>query len=270
MDDEKTIEEAARLISGSRRLVAFSGAGVSEESGIPTFRDPGGLWDRYDPSDIGGDIFADAFSGSPVPDATFQFVSEFISCFEKTGPNPGHEALGRLEEMGILRSVITQNIDNLHRQAGNSKVIEVHGNVYRLACLSCGNKILLDRDEFLSAAHDLIEFLRKNDVEGLLKLASRCPCGGVCRLDVVNFGEPVQDLPKAVLEARSCDLMLILGTSGVVWPAATLPGHAKKAGAKLVEINASTCCFPDLIDVGIIGKTGETLPRIVELVQGMR
>jgi len=270
MDDDRLIEEAARLISSASQLVAFSGAGVSEESGIPTFRDPGGLWDRYDPSDIGGDVFEDAFSGSPVPDTTFRFVSEFVATFEKAGTNPGHEALGRLEEMGILRSVITQNIDNLHRQAGNSNVIEVHGNVTRMACLACGNKILLDRDEFLAAAHDLIDCLKRNDVEGLVKLASMCPCGGVCRIDVVNFGEPVQDLPKAVLEARTCDAMLILGTSGVVWPAATLPGHAKKAGARLVEINATACCFPDIIDVGITGKTGEVLPRIVELVQGMR
>ena len=271
MDDYKLIEEAAMLISGAGRLVAFSGAGVSEESGIPTFRDPGGLWDRYNPSEIGsGDIFAEALSGSPIPDATFQFVSEFISCFEKTGPNPGHEALGRLEEMGILRAVITQNIDNLHREAGNSNVIEVHGNVYRLACMMCRNSVVLDRDEFLCAGRDLIECLGKNDLAGLIKLASRCNCGGVYRLDVVNFGEPVQDLPRAVLEAKNCDLMLILGTSGVVWPAATLPGHAKKAGAKLVEINATDCCFPDITDVGIVGKTGEILPRIVELVRGMR
>jgi NAD-dependent deacetylase len=270
MDEDRLIEEAARLISGAGRLVAFSGSGVSEESGIPTFRDPGGLWDRYDPSDIGGDIFSGALSGSPIPDATLQFVSEFVACFEKTGPNPGHQALGRLEEMGILKAVITQNIDNLHRQAGNSNVIEVHGNVYRLACLSCGNKIMLERDEFLSMGHTLIDCLSNNDVAGLLKLASRCSCGGVCRLDVVNFGEPVQDLPLAVQEARNCDLMLILGTSGVVWPAASLPGHARKAGAKLVEINATTCCFSDIIDVGIVGKTGVVLPKIVELIHAMR
>lgn len=271
MADDKPENHAAKLISGARRLVAFSGAGVSEESGIPTFRDPGGLWERYDPDDLGGgDIFSLLTSDSGAPDATSRFISEFLDRFEKTAPNPGHVALKELEDMGILSAVITQNIDNLHRQAGNSNVIEVHGNVFRLACTSCRSKFILEREEFLSLGRDLLAFLNSGDMAGLVKLASRCPCGGVCRLDVVGFGEPVQEMPQAALEAQDCDVMLILGTSGVVWPAASLPARARSAGARLIEINATSCCFRDIIDVGIVGKTGEVLPGIVELVRGLR
>ena len=141
MDEKALIMEAASLVNQSKRLVAFSGAGISEESGIPTFRDPGGLWDRFDPNEVaGGGIFSNLTGGSRIPRGAVGFISEMMTVLEKAQPNPGHRALGELEKMGILRSVITQNIDNLHREAGNSMVIEVHGNIYQQACLSCGKK----------------------------------------------------------------------------------------------------------------------------------
>lgn len=268
--ERSRIEYAAELVSAAGNLVAFTGAGVSQESGIPTFRDPGGLWDRYDPMELGtGDIFSELMSGR-INDATIGFMSEILSCFETAAPNPAHLALGELQKMGILRSVITQNIDDLHREAGNTRVIEVHGNLQRLVCLKCGNKYPLDREEFLSVGHELILSLQAGNLAGVVELVSRCYCGGMCRLDVVGFGEPVQDMLRAAQESRSCDVMLILGTSGVVWPAASLPGQAKSAGAKLVEINATECCFPDLVEVGIIGRAGEVMPMILELVRRMR
>lgn len=271
MADEELIEEAARLIAGAKNLVAFSGAGVSAESGIPTFRDPGGLWDRFDPYELGGgDIFSALLRGSKIPASATDFVSEMLDVLERARPNPGHLALGELESMGILRSVITQNIDNLHREAGNTRVIEVHGNIFRLACLGCGGKINLGRDDLFELGRRLVELLRRGDLQGLIALASRCWCGGVCRLDVVGFGEPVQDMPQAVQEARRSDVFLILGTSGAVYPAAYLPEYAKSAGAKLIEINATGCYFQELVDVGIIGKTGEILPRVVERVRDLR
>lgn len=259
------------MIKGAKSLVAFTGAGVSEESGIPTFRDPGGLWDRFDPYEVGGgDVFTSIFQGGGVPARATGFVSEMLSVLERALPNPGHAALGELERMGILRSVITQNIDNLHREAGNSRVIEVHGNIYRLACLSCGGKVHLSREELFPLGWKLVEYMREGDLEGIISIASRCRCGGICRIDVVAFGEPVQDMHLAVAEAKSADVFLILGTSGAVYPAAYLPEYAKKAGAKLVEINATGCYFPELVDLGIIGKTGEVLPRIVERVRELR
>lgn len=272
MDEERErlIEEAARLINGCERLVAFSGAGVSEESGIPTFRDPGGLWDRFDPYELGGgDIFSAIMRGS-VPQAAVDFVSEMVAVLEKAHPNPGHHALAELERLGILKTVITQNIDNLHREAGNTHVIEVHGNVYRLFCMGCGNKILLERDDLHAMGWQLVELLGKGDIQGLIALVSRCDCGGVCRLDVVGFGEPVQELGQAIYESKTADGFLILGTSGEVYPANTLPDYAKQAGARIVEINPTGCYFPHLVDVSIRGKTGEILPLIVEKIREIR
>jgi len=270
--EKELIAEAALIIGRSRKMVAFSGAGVSEESGIPTFRDPGGLWDRFDPLELGGgDIFTSIFSGASIPQAAVDFVAEMITVLERAQPNPGHYALGELERLGILKTVITQNIDNLHREGGNTRVIEVHGNLFRLVCLVCGNKTLLEREELFAMGRDLAELMSKGDMEGLIKLASRCPaCGGVCRPDVVGFGEPVQDMGLAMAEARDCDTLLILGTSGMVYPAAYIPEHAKKTGAKLIEINATGCYFPDLVDVGIVGKSGEILPPIVERVKDIK
>ncbi len=266
-NQKSMIERAAELIGGARNLVAFTGAGVSQESGIPTFRDPGGLWDRYDPDQVGsGDIFGELMSGK-ISDATVNFITEIVGCLENARPNPAHLALGELERLGILRSVITQNIDDLHREAGNTNVIEVHGNLQRLVCMGCGSKYPLVREEFLSLAHDLIRFLGEGDLAGIIGLVSRCYCGGLCRLDVVAFGEPVQDMLRAAQESRNCDVMLILGTSGVVWPAASLPGQARSAGAKIIEVNATECCFPDLLEVGIIGKAGEVMPQILDLVR---
>ncbi|MBN2027630.1 MAG: NAD-dependent deacylase [Actinobacteria bacterium] len=272
MEEKELIAEAASIIGRSRRLVAFSGAGVSEESGIPTFRDPGGLWDRFDPMELGGgDIFTSIFSGAGIPQAAVDFITEMMTVLERAQPNPGHYALGELEQLGILKSVVTQNIDNLHREGGNTRVIEVHGNLFRLACMACGNKVLLGREELFAMGRELAELMAKGDLEGVIKLASRCPaCGGACRPDVVGFGEPVQDMGLAMAEARDCDALLILGTSGMVYPAAYIPEHAKKTGAKLVEINATGCYFPDLVDVGIVGKTGEILPPIVERVKDIK
>jgi len=265
------ILEAASLIGSARNLVAFGGAGVSEESGIPTFRDPGGLWDRFDPSELGGgDIFSGLFAGSGIPRGGLEFMSEILSVLKDATPNPGHRALGELESMGILSSVITQNIDNLHREAGNSRVIEVHGNIFRLVCMSCGTKQMLGREELFSLGDELMAHLKSGDLEGLIKLASRCSCGGICRPDVVGFGDPVQDMPQAIEEAKSCDLFLILGTSGAVYPAAYLPGHARKAGARIIEINATECCFHKLANVCIVAKTGDALPAIVECVRRLR
>ena len=270
MTDEMSILEAANIISKAENLAAFSGSGVSAESGIPTFRDPGGLWDRYDADDLGGgDIFGSLLSGN-IPAAAADFISEMVKVLEEAHPNPGHLALTELEEMGILKTVITQNIDNLHSEAGNTNVIEVHGNVYRLACLSCGAKMYLNRDELFGVGRELVELMRKNDLPGIIQLMTRCYCGGISRLDVVGFGEPVQGLPEAIFQSQRSDVFLILGTSGVVWPAASLPGHAKREGAKLIEINANEICFPSIVDISIMGKTGEILPEILERVRSLR
>lgn len=271
MVEDFLIEKAAEIISKSERMVAFSGSGVSEESGVPTFRDPGGLWDRFDPGELmGGDLFTAIFDGSGASSTAVDFLTEMVAVLKAARPNPGHLALAELERMGILKTVITQNIDNLHREAGNTHIITLHGSVYRLACLNCGNRFYVEREELHSMGDELVALLGQSDLEGVVKLASRCECGGLCRLDVVAFGEPVQDLGQAVYESKTSDCLLVLGTSGEVYPANTLPEHARRAGARIIEINATGSCFSKLVDVAIVGKTGQILPVIVEKVKEIR
>ena len=260
MDD---IDRASAIVAGSRRLVAFTGAGVSAESGIPTFRDPGGLWDRFSPDDFGTGGLSMLTGLSSVGRG---FVQEMLDTFSQAGPNPGHLALSELERMGILRSVITQNVDNLHIEAGNTRVIEVHGNFYRFRCLVCGERFKLQREELLSLMRRIAEASGEMDLQ---RLIPTCRCGGIARIDAVGFGEPVLDFLEAEAEAESCDVMLAMGTSGVVTPAAFLPHYAKGAGATVIEINSTECCFPRICDIYIPEKTGVALPRIVEVVKGM-
>ncbi len=257
------LHQVASIIAGARNLVAFTGAGISAESGIPTFRDPGGLWDRYDPEKLGTDGVATL---GRITEEGRAFFQEIVVTLERAKPNPGHLAVAELERMGILRSVITQNIDNLHWEAGNTRVIEVHGNFYRLRCLACGRIFKLAKGELLPMTKRLAE-IKGQDTVALAQLMPKCQCGGLTRFDVVHFGEPVQDFPEAEHAAWSCDVMLALGTSGVVTPAALLPGYAKRAGAKVIEINATGSYFPQIADFAIVAKTGEALPDIVAAVR---
>ena len=264
---ERQLHEVASVIARAKNLVAFTGAGVSAESGIPTFRDPGGLWDRFDPDQLGtGGGVLSMLSG--LSGVGRQFLQEMLATFEKAKPNPGHLALAELERLGILRSVITQNVDNLHWEAGNTMVIEVHGNLYRFRCLVCGRRFKLTRDELLAMMRRIAE-TEELDASNLASLIPRCQCGGLTRIDAVAFGEPVQDFPQAEHEARTCDVMLALGTSGVVTPAAFLPGYAKRAGAKVIEINATGSYFPQIADFEIVEKTGVALPEVVAAVRGI-
>jgi NAD-dependent deacetylase len=258
------LRQVAYIIAGAKKLVAFTGSGVSAESGIPTFRDPGGLWDRYDPDLLGSDGVATL---GTISEQGRAFLQEMVDTLERARPNPGHLALVELERMGILSSVITQNIDNLHWEAGNTTVIEVHGNLYRLRCLTCGRTFKLKKGEDLPTMAEKLVQVEQGDSLELGSLMPKCQCGGPTRFDVVHFGEPVQDFSQAEHAAGSCDVMLALGTSGVVTPAALLPGYAKGAGATVIEINATGSYFPQIADFAIVEKAGEALPRIVAAVR---
>lgn len=257
------LHQVTSIIASARNLVAFTGSGISAESGIPTFRDPGGLWDRYDPDTFGTDGIATLGN---ITETGRAFLNEMVDTLEKARPNPGHMALAELERMGILSTVITQNIDDLHSEAGNTRIIEVHGNMYRLRCLTCGRTFKLKRGEDLPAMAKRLDEVKKQEGLDVTTLTPRCQCGGLTRFDVVHFGEPVQDFPRAEQAASSCDVMLALGTSGVVTPAALLPGYAKRAGARLIEVNATGSYFSSIDDFAIVEKTGEALPRIVAAV----
>ncbi|RJP75431.1 MAG: NAD-dependent protein deacylase [Candidatus Abyssobacteria bacterium SURF_17] len=262
-DAQKTLAEVAEIVAQRGHIVAFSGAGVSKESGIPTFREPGGLWDRFEPgasSGIMGVI-------SAFPERAPEILEELLATFRKAKPNPGHLALAELERMGLLHSVVTQNIDNLHREAGNTIVYELHGSMYRLRCLGCGRKVLREREVFLEEFSRLIAAMKKQGIQNIFSLMARCECGGLFRPDFVAFGEAVQDLHESVDAVRKCRVMLVLGTSGVVYPAASLPGYARDAGAVIIEINPNRSALTRLAHHFLQGPTGVVLPRLTEEIR---
>lgn len=181
-------------------------------------------------------------------------LTEMLELIKRAKPNPAHLALAKLEKIGKLRCIITQNIDNLHQKAGNTSVIDFHGNTSSLVCLECSRKYKLD------------DF-------SLEKIPPRCECMGLLKPDVVFFGEPipVEALYRSQEEASKCDLMLVIGTSAVVQPAASLLGIAKRAGATVIEINPEPTPITGIVSDFIIeGKAGEVLPRIVEEVEKIR
>jgi len=261
---EREISAAAAILAKTKKAVAFCGSGVSAESGISTFRDPGGIWERIDPMEAGtaGGLI---FSLSENPEKMMQIFLELLAAFEKAECNPGHLALADLENMGILETIITQNVDNLQNEAGNRTIIEMHGNLLRMACLSCGVKKKLDRKPLIRDLKQTLMNLKDYTLASLLTLAPRCDvCNSIMRPDIVMFGEAVQDLPRAFGAGRECDAMLVLGTSGVVYPAAELPFEAKSRGADIIVVNPNENPFEEITDVYIPMKTGVALPAIVD------
>ena len=241
------IERAAENLLKARKSVAFTGAGISVESGIPDFRSAAGLWSRYDPMEYGT---IEAFRADPLK--VWKMLGEMTSLVVQARPNPAHMGLAELERMGKLQVVITQNVDGLHQAAGSRHVIEYHGSSATLSCLSCGCVI---RSETLSMEN----------------LPPRCPkCGSVMKPDVVFFGEPIpyEAHRMAVEAARTCDLILVVGTSAAVYPAADIPMTAKASGAKVIEINLESTPLTDRVsDYTLQGRCGEILPRVVECLR---
>ena len=266
MFDQDAIIEASRMILSSDWLVGFTGAGLSEESGISTYRDPGGLWDRY-PEGASGGIMGIL---RRHPKAFHELFSELLKKFKNSAPNPGHYALAALEKEGYLKSVITQNGDNLYQDAGGSNVLELHGNAFRFRCLECGQKRMFSREELFALVEDVLSKMERFSIELLMPHLPSCKCKGKMRPDVVGFGEAVQKLDQATEQANKCDLMLIMGTSGVVYPAAMLPLIAKENGARLIEINPKESALTVRCDLFLPGKTGEILPMIVKKIREMK
>jgi NAD-dependent deacetylase len=242
-----TLEEVAeKILEGGRRNAALTGAGISVESGVPSFRGKGGLWEKVDPMEF---AHVDVFRKDPTK--YWSIRGPFVRDLRSVKPNAGHEALARLEENGLLGAVITQNIDGLHQAAGSRNVIEFHGNIRRLYCMDCGGSI-------------------RSDDAPLEDNPPRCRCGGVLRPDVVMFGEaiPVEPMERSHQAASGCTVMLVVGTSGVVQPAASIPVIAKRCGALIVEINPDETPLTELVsDVFLRGRAGEVLPRLCEAVE---
>jgi NAD-dependent deacetylase len=244
--------KVADLILASERIVVFTGAGMSTESGIPDFRSPGGIWSKYDP-----DLFTyQRFVREPeTRRQVWQVTVEFF--LNKVEPNPAHYAIAELEKLGKLDCVITQNVDSLHQKAGNSadKVFQLHGNTDWVVCLSCGRR-------------HKIEEIRKRLEQGI-EIPDCDDCHGILKPDGVFFGEslPERELGEAIRYSRSCDLFLVIGSTLVVYPAAYMPVYAVEAGAKLVIINLSPTPMDRQATVLIQAKAGEAMNKVVEQVR---
>jgi len=251
---EDLIKRAAALIRAAEKIVAFTGAGVSTESGIPDFRSPGGIWEKYSP------VYFDDFLASENARREYWLRSRATyPVIRDAAPNPTHLALAELERMGKLDCVITQNIDRLHQKAGNSAahVIEVHGTVAYAVCLECGKTY--DRDEIQKRLEE------KEEPE-----VPVCPsCAGPLKDATISFGQPMpeKEMAEAGRHAQRCDVMLTLGSSLVVYPAASIPQQAKQAGAGLIIVNREPTPFDHLADVVIHAKTGAIMERIVAEVK---
>lgn len=234
----------------SKCAVALTGAGISVESGIPPFRGKGGIWERVDPMEFG---HIDTFEQDPgkVWRVLIRDLKEII---DRAAPNDGHKGLARLEAMGLLTAVITQNVDGLHQMAGNREVLEFHGNCAWQRCMDCGGKT------------------RTQEVD-ISRLPPVCACGGVLRPDWVFFGEaiPAPALQRSRQLAMRCDIMLVVGTSATVHPAATMPLIARQTGAKVIEINPErTPLTGSISDYLIQGRAGEVLNALVSELESMR
>lgn len=244
-ETEEKVRKAAEWIIGSKQTSVMTGAGASVESGIPDFRSKNGLWSRYDPEE-----YATIFSFIEDPEKVWRMLAELIETVEGASPNPGHKALAELESMGMLAGIITQNVDSLHQKAGSKKVLEFHGHCRALKCQDC-NK-------------------RYNDVHMYKKhRPPLCQCGGPLRPDIVFFDEQIPgDVIRESKElAAGSELMMVIGTSAVVVPAAFMPYQTKASGGKIVEINTEETQLTQDADLSIIGMSGVILPRIVKVVQ---
>lgn len=261
---EEAIQHTAELLKKSKHAIALTGAGCSTESGIRDFRGPDGLWTKNPEAERKAYQSYAKFQQNPKEYWKDRMAgASLLGDLANAAPNPGHFALAELEKMGILKCVVTQNIDNLHQKAGSQRVLDYHGNISRLRCVSCDTRF--DPGDF-----DLERLLAEDRLPPLCR-----KCNGVLKSDVVHFHEaiPTDVARESQEEAERCDLMLICGTSAVVYPFAYLPRIARQGGygnkTTIIEINADSTPLTEegISDLLIQGKTGIILPRIVEEVK---
>jgi NAD-dependent deacetylase len=244
------LDRAAEYVLGARRGVAFTGAGVSAESGIRTFRGQDGLWRQHDPYKVASIEYF-----RQDPSVYWNVASTGWQMYRQARPNPGHLALAAMEELGHLAGIVTQNTDGLHRDAGTRTLIELHGNGRTVRCLDCGARE------------------PRADVQARLdqELPPRCrTCGGMhVKPDVVFFGEPLPSgaMMEAFRLARDCDVMIVVGSSLQVYPAADVPEVAVERGIPLLIVNDEPTPLDVAATVVIHGRSGEVLPQVVERVR---
>jgi NAD-dependent deacetylase len=247
---EKLIQEAARLIVDSPSTVALTGAGISTESGIPDFRGPDGLWTKVDPMKFAS---VDAFLSDPK--GWWETAVHLAPTLLDAQPNAAHKALAKLEKLGLLQCIITQNVDGLHQRSGSRHVLEIHGSFVNAVCIVCNERV----------GRQYVERKIKKK-----QLPPTCPtCGGILKIDAVLFGEalPQEIYRQAIQAASDCNLMIVVGSSLTVYPAASLPSIATQSGAKLLILNQEPTLHDASADVVLHTKAGETLTQILNLVR---
>ena len=242
---EKIAQIVTKIRKGGNNIV-FTGAGISTESGIPDFRSQGGIWDKFRP------VYFDEFMSSR--DARQEYWRRWVELYQgivRAQPNPAHLALAKLQEMGLLQAVITQNVDGLHQESGlpADKIIELHGNTCRIRCMSCRR---------ISSTENIQQRLTAGDS------APECECGGYLKPDTISFGQsmPVEEVEKAAALSRECDFFMVVGSTLLVQPAAHMPIYAKNNGAFLAIINLSETPCDQMCDVLIREKAGNVLQKI--------
>ena len=245
------IDAISDIVAQSKKIVVFTGAGISTESGISDFRSPGGIWDRYDPDEF---TYQKFLSSETSREKYWEFTKSFWPTLAKAKPNQGHYAIAELYYMDKLDCVITQNVDGLHQQSGipEEKVIELHGTARWVNCLDCGERY--PRQEIQDRVDSGEKVPRCHDCSGILKPAT------------ISFGQAMPERETREAEARSaaCDLFLVAGSSLVVYPAAQMPLVAKSSGARLVIINMTATPHDHYADIVVYEKTGQVLPQVVE------
>jgi len=240
--ERRNLKKIAKEIKNAKLVVALTGAGISTESGIPDFRGKNGIWSRFNIDEYG---HIDNLIKNP--EKVWKMLRLLIKETKDAKPNPAHISLAEMEKMGYLHAIITQNVDGLHQMAGSKNVLEFHGNFREAVCMKCKKVYPIEK---------IIE-------------NPRCSCGGWLKPNAVFFGEeiPRDVLIKAFEYAGNCDLMLVIGTSALVYPAAHLPYIAKENGAKIVEINMEKSGISHIADYSFYGKAGEILPILLNLLK---
>lgn len=236
------------MIEGARRIVAFTGAGISTESGIPDFRSPGGIWTKYQPI-----YFDDFMASEEMRREAWRRKFATDETMAKAEPNAGHRALAKLVELGKITAIITQNIDGLHQRSGvpASKIIELHGNTTYATCLDCGQR------------YELAPIRKAFESNGTLPICEKCD--GIVKTATISFGQamPEIQMARAQDDTQNCDLFIVLGSSLVVYPAAGFPRIAKRRGAKLVILNRDPTDQDDDADLVLHGEIGPIMSRVV-------
>ncbi len=245
------LKQAAQIILEAKRVCAFTGAGISVESGIPPFRGKGGLWNQYNPDCIEIGYFHQHSTES------WRLIKEiFYDFFGKARPNAAHQALAKLEEQGVVKSVITQNIDNLHQEAGSKTVYEFHGTAHRLVCLDCHEAFSVNEISFD-------------------RLPPECPNCSIGRLkpDFIFFGEGIPEPARTLsfAEAEKSDVFIVIGTTGEVMPACMIPYLARENGARIIEINIAPSAFTNgTTDIFLQGPATTMMTGLLAEIQNLQ